>query len=90
MAPSVKVQKFWVYVVPSPKATEANKFTIAIKPAHHRNQTITKKPFVFVSQRTFASETRAVQEAVWLFGQVKWERDGKRNLPRARLEFAQK
>ncbi len=72
-APTSKVQKFWVFVA---KVRDQHRFTIALKPFHHRSQTVTKKPFLFVSRRSFTSEKRAMQEAVWLFGTVAWKRVG--------------
>ena len=72
MATTSKVQKFWVFVV----KLKERRFTIALRPFHHRSQTVTKPSFVFISQRSFTSERRAMQEAVWLFGTVAWKRVG--------------
>jgi hypothetical protein len=68
-----KVQKFWVFVA---KVKDQRRFKIALRPFHYRSQTVTKEPFLFVTRRSFTSEKRAVQEAVWLFGTVAWKRVG--------------
>ena len=62
------------------------RFTIALKPFHYWSQTVTKRPFLIVSQRSFATEARAVEEAAWLFENVRWRRVGR--ALRAPVEFA--
>ena len=85
METELQFKMFWVYVVPCKQEKALGRFTLMLKPFHHRSRTVTKRPFLFVSRRTFASLPRAKQEALWLFGPLKWERDG--DNPRARVHF---
>ena len=79
---ATKLQKFMLYVT----ACKDGRFTIVLRPFHYWSQTVTKRPFLIVSQRSFATEARAAQEAAWLFGNVRWRRVGK--ALRAPVEFA--
>ncbi len=73
MATISKVQKFWVFVA---NVKGQRRFKIALRPFYYRSQTETTQPFQFVTQRSFTSEKRAMQEAVWLFGTLVWKRVG--------------
>jgi hypothetical protein len=77
MITTPRVQKVWVYVAPSPKAHEQGKFKLALRPFRYRSRPVNQKPFLFVTERSFTSENRAMQEAGWLFGIVEWERVGR-------------
>jgi hypothetical protein len=79
-----KFQKFWVQIAFD---LETGKYTLNLKPAHHRDETITTEPHFFFGERKFDTDLQARAEAERLFGELEWKpREGIGN-SEARVDF---
>jgi hypothetical protein len=77
MTEDVKERKYWVYVIPTPASRRewkgAPAFTLGLLPFHYRKSPVHLKPFVFLLERSFASQSECCREAEWLFGPLAWK-----------------
>ena len=70
-----KERQYWVHIVPPEQRGRKGTtgFTVALLPGRYRRTPLRVKPMAFVSERSFATQTEAQQEADWLFGRLDWK-----------------